>query len=227
MCVLKEVKGMMLFMNILNSLRKVWLGIGTTKDKSVGVKSIGIENTNKAKSEELVSYDDSSVFEDKLDEILNGFGQNDVKHRDILLDFVYDIVNRDSQVYSNFSDKPNFKYSIFINNNIRNHHFEAFYGDQKVMVIDAATLMGDVLKFYATYRTDISDYFIDKRDVTYYSNLGTIVLKFDCLEDGVIELDTKIYTLDLLSGIEYSDRELNANMLSEQHSSLGESRLRR
>lgn len=210
-------------MNILKSLRAFWVGDEAVKGKSVDVKNVSIEKIKMVDSIRSFTYEDSDIFEKKLDEILSVFEQSDSKYRGNLLTFLYDIINRDSQVYSNFDGKSKFKYSCFCDNDTSNHHFEVFYGDQKVMVIDAdTTSKGAILKFHATYRADISSYNIDKREVSYYSNLGTVVLKVDCPVGGAIELDSKIYTLDLLSGIEYSDKELNVNIISDCSFPLGD-----
>ena len=195
-------------MDILKGLREIWLGVSNVKDKSVGSGSVSVKNTDRvdAKNMEVVFAEDSVVVEEKLDEILNRLGQNDDKHRVILLDFLYDVVNRESQIYSNFSSNPNFIYSMSINDDVEKHHFEVLFNGKKGMVIDVkSTRMGEILSFETKYRSDISEYLIDRRELGSNSNLGTTDIKIDCPLDGVITLEDKIYSLDLLNGSNYSN----------------------
>lgn len=181
-------------MNVLNGLRMAW------------IKLLDNKNTSN-----IVYSDDNELIEKKLDEILENIIKNNADDKGILRDALSEIVNRKGSIYPVDKKKSQWSYRLVIDkdNDKGNYLFELSVSDKKVIeAVINTTLKGDVLSFNIKYYTDISNH------IDYKSNKGTRVVEIKRLEDGSVEYDDRIYSLDLLNN-NYSDEILRDNCVSD------------
>ena len=159
----------------------------------------------------IVYSDDNELIEKKLDEILENIINNNADDKGILRDALSEIVNRKGSIYPVDKKKSQWSYRLVIDkdNDKGNHFFELSVGDKKVIEAVINTILkGNVLSLNIKYYTDISNH------IDYKSNKGTRVVEIKGLEDGSIEYDDRIYSLDLLNN-NYSDEILRDNCISD------------